>query len=181
MKEWNNFHVAPNRVKGSTDEDFQRIFQHDAFFQTLLKNFLGVTRTWSKYLKVAFDSVLYNREKIRIVRHTNPIISSEMCKACVFSRFQILIPKSDSKILWKCSFFARNFFSKAFKIFFMCPIVMFKVSRRCVLPSCLRRKKNESHPTNRSKYFWKKLPPQTWFLGGVDRLNEYLTRFGATW
>ena len=145
-----NTHVAPNQVKDATDEDFENIFQRAAFFQTLLKNFLEVTRTWSKYVKVAFHLALCNREKIRNVRHTNPIMSSEMCKSCVFSRLQILIPNSDSKILRKSPFFAWNFFSKAFKIFFMCPIVMFKVSRRCVLPSCLRRKKNESHPTNRS-------------------------------
>ena len=58
---------------------------------------------------------------------------------------------------------------------------MFKVSRRCALPHCVRRKKNEGHPTNRSKYFSKKLtPPKPGFLGGVDKLNEYLTRSVAT-
>ena len=38
------YHVAPNQVKDATDEDFENIFQRAAFFQTLLKNFLEVTR-----------------------------------------------------------------------------------------------------------------------------------------
>ena len=38
-------HVAPNQVKDATDEDFENIFQRAAFFQTLLKNFLEVTRS----------------------------------------------------------------------------------------------------------------------------------------
>ena len=38
-------HVAPNQVKDATDEDFENIFQPAAFFQTLLKNFLEVTRS----------------------------------------------------------------------------------------------------------------------------------------
>ena len=38
-------HVAPNQVKDATDEDFENIFQLAAFFQTLLKNFLEVTRS----------------------------------------------------------------------------------------------------------------------------------------
>ena len=83
-----------------------------------------------------------------------------------FFNIQNLVSKSDSKILWKSSFFARIFFSNASKKFFMSPTRMFKVSRGCVLPSSLRRKKNESHPTNRSKYFWKKLPPHNCFFGG---------------
>ena len=41
----NNSHVAPNQVKDATDEDFENIFQRAAFFQTLLKNFLEVTRS----------------------------------------------------------------------------------------------------------------------------------------
>ena len=39
------YHVAPNQVKDATDEDFENIFQRAAFFQTLLKNFLEVTRS----------------------------------------------------------------------------------------------------------------------------------------
>ena len=167
-------HVAPNQVKDATDEDFENIFQRAAFFQTLLKNFLEVTRSWSRYVKDAFDSGLCNRKKIRNVRHTNPILSTEMSDSCVFFNIQNLASKSDSKILWKSSFFARKFFSNVSKKFFMSPTRMFKVSRRCVFPSSLRRKKNESHPTHRSKYFWKKLtPPKTGFGGGrlTDSMN----------
>ena len=167
------YHVAPDRVKGSTDEDFQRIFQHDAFFQTLLKNFLGVTRTWSKYLKVPFDLVLYNREKIRSVRHTNPILSKEISDSCVFSTSKIWHPNQTRKFYENLHFLLETFFSNASKIFFMSPTRMFKVSKRCVLPSSLRRKKNENHPTHRSKYFWKKLtPPKTGFGKGLtDSMN----------
>merc|ERR1712131_476495 len=82
----------------------------------------------------------------------------------------------------KIFIFGQKCFSNASKKFFMSPTRMFKVSRGCVLPSSLRRKKNESHPTNRSKYFWKKtnLPPERVFGVGVDNLNESLTRSGAT-
>ena len=38
-------HVAPDRVKDATDDDFENISQRDAFFQTLLKYFLQVTRS----------------------------------------------------------------------------------------------------------------------------------------
>ena len=111
-----NQHVAPNQVKDATDEDFENIFQRAAFFQTLLKNFLEVTRSWSRYVKDAFDSGLCNRKKIRNVRHTNPILSTEMSDSCVFFNIQNLASKSDSKILWKSSFFARIFLN-ACKIF----------------------------------------------------------------
>ena len=103
-------HVAPNQVKDATDEDFKNIFQRAVFFQTLLKHFLEVARSWSRYLKDALDSALCNRKKIRNVRHTNPILSTEMSDSCVFFNIQNLASKSDSKILWKSSFFARKFF-----------------------------------------------------------------------
>ena len=143
--------------------------------------FLNVTRSWSRYLKDAFDSGLCNRKKIRNVRHTNPILSTEMSDSCVFSTSKIWHPNQTRKFYENLHFLLENFFSNASKIFFMSPTRMFKVSKRCVLPSSLRRKKNESHPTHRSKYFWKKLtPPKLFFFGGGDRLNESLTWFGAT-
>ena len=141
------------------------------FFQTLLKNFLEVTRWWSRYLKDAFDSGLCNRKNIRNVRHTNPILSTEMSHSCVFSTSKIWHPNQTRKFYENLHFLLENFFSNVSKKFFMSPTRMIKVSRRCVLPSSLRRKKNESHPTHRSKYFWKKTNP----------LNESLTWFGATW
>ena len=109
--------VTPNQVKDATDEDFENIFQRAAFFQTLLKNFLEVTRSWSRYVKDAFDSGLCNRKKIRNVRHTNPILSTEMSDSCVFFNIQNLASKSDLKILWKSSFFARFFFGTPLKNF----------------------------------------------------------------
>ena len=179
MDFWN--HVAPNQVKDATDEDFENIFQSAAFFQTLLKHFLEVTRSWSRYLKDAFDSDLCNRKKIRNARYTNPILSTEMSDSCVFSASKIWHPNQTPKFYENLHFLLENFFSNVSKKFFMSPTRMFKVSRRCVLPSSLRRKKNESHPTHRSKYFWKKLPPpQNLFWGGVDNVNESLTWFGAT-
>ena len=60
-------HVATNQVKDAADEDFENIFQCAVSSQTLL----DVTRSWSRYLKDAFDTTLCNFEKIRNVRHTN--------------------------------------------------------------------------------------------------------------
>ena len=117
-------------------------------------------------LKDAFDSGLCNRKKIRNVRHTNPILSTEMSDSCVFSTSKIWHPNQTRKFYENLHFLLENFFSNVSKKFFMSPTRMFKVSRRCVLPSSLRRKKNESHPTHRSKYFWEKItPPQTGFEG----------------
>ena len=98
-------------------------------------------------------------KKTRNVRHTNPILSTEMSDSCVFfqhPKFGIQIRLENSM---KIFIFCSNFFSNASKKIFMSPTRMFKVSKRCVLPSSLRRKENESHPTHRSKYFWKKLTP----------------------
>ena len=120
--------------------------------------------------KDAFDSGLCNCKKIRNVRHTNPILSTEMSDSCVFSTSKIWHPNQTRKFYENLHFLLENFFfSNVSKKFFMSPTRMFKVSRRCVLPSSLRRKKNESHPTHRSKYFWKKLtpPPKTGFGGGL--------------
>ena len=112
-------HVAPNQVKDATDEDFENIFQRAVFFQTLLKNFLEVTRSWSRYLKDAFDFIaFYNCEKIRNARHTNPIISTEMSDSCVFfqhSKFGIQIRLENSmKIFIFCS---KIFFRTSLKNF----------------------------------------------------------------
>ena len=121
---------------------------------------------WRIY-QMDFTSVkvwcLCNREKSRNVWHTNPILSTEMSDSCVFSTSKIWHPKQTRKFYENLHFLLETFFSKAFKIFFMSPMLMFKVSKRCVLPLCLRRK-----------------TPKPVFFGRVDRLNEYLTRFGAT-
>ena len=98
------------------------------------------------------------------MRHTNPILSTEMSDSCVFSTSKIWHPNQTRKFYENLHFLLENFFSNASKIFFMSPTQMFKVSKRCVLPWSLRRKKNESHPTHRSKYFWKKLTPQTQWI-----------------
>ena len=119
--------------------------------------------------------LLSSRNKIRNVQHTNPILSTEMNDSCVFSTSKIWHPNQIRKFYEDLHFLLENFFSNASKKFFMSPTWIFKVSRRCVLPSSLRRKKNESHLTHRSKYFWKKLPPQNWFWEGADNLNESLT------
>ena len=111
-------HVAPNQVKDATDEDFENIFQRAAFFQTLLKNFLEVTRSWSRYLKDALDLALCNRKKIRNVRHTNPILSTEMSDSCVFfqhPKFGIQIRFENSTKI--CIFCSKFFFRTSLKNF----------------------------------------------------------------
>ena len=110
-------HVAPNQVKDATDEDFENIFQRAAFFQTLLKNFLEVTRSWSRYVKDAFDSGLCNRKKIRNVRHTNPILSTEMSDSCVFSTSKIWHPNQTRKFYENLHFLLENFFRTSLKNF----------------------------------------------------------------
>ena len=53
---------------------FLALFEVKDFFQTPLKNFLCTAHEWSSYLEGVFDLVVYDREKIRTIRQTNPKI-----------------------------------------------------------------------------------------------------------
>ena len=93
-------------------------FELEIFFQTILKNFLCATHPWLKYLRGAFDLVVYASKKIRNIGHTNLKIFKETSTMRGFSKS---ILKSKELNVGEYSFLfifeLRNFFQRLLKKF----------------------------------------------------------------
>ena len=65
-----------------------------SFGGVTVKNFLCAAHEWSNYLEGAFDFVVYDSEKIRTIRHTNPKIFNKTAFHVFFSPVSNLVGKT---------------------------------------------------------------------------------------